>query len=123
MLPPFKLGLGGPLGNGRQHMSWVALDDLVEMIQFSLLNASLHGAANAVAPNPVTNRDFTRALGAVLKRPTPFPVPSFAIRALFGEMGQELLLSSTRAVPSRLRDAGFGFAYPEIRPALEHVLR
>jgi uncharacterized protein (TIGR01777 family) len=123
MLPAFRLGLGGRLGSGKQYMSWVALEDLAEIVHHVILDPSIHGAVNAAAPNPVTNREFTRALGAALNRPAAFVVPAFAVRALFGEMGREVLLSSTRAVPARLMEAGFTFALPELGPALAHVLR
>jgi uncharacterized protein (TIGR01777 family) len=121
MLPPFRFGVGGRLGAGKQYMSWIALDDLVDVIRFAIDSPSLHGAVNAVAPAPVTNQEFTRALGNVLKRPTLFSVPSFAVRFLFGEMGQELLLSSIRVVPGRLLASGFRFRFPEIEAALLHT--
>jgi len=121
MLPPFRFGVGGKLGNGKQYMSWIAIDDLLEVIRFAISNPSLHGAVNAVAPAPVTNQEFTRALGNVLKRPTLFSVPAFAVRFLFGEMGQELLLSSSRVIPERLLAAGFQFRFPEIETALRYA--
>lgn len=123
MLRPFRLGLGGRLGSGRQWMSWVAIDDVVAAIQHALATSTLRGPVNAVAPNPVTNSEFTRILGEVLHRPTIFPVPAFAVRLAFGEMGQELLLYSQRADPSRLRSSGCQFRHPELKPALEHLLR
>jgi hypothetical protein len=122
MLPPFRFGAGGKLGTGKQYMSWIALDDLMEVIRFAVTSPSLHGAVNAVAPAPVTNQEFTRALGNVLKRPTLFSIPAFAVRFLFGEMGQELLLSSSRVVPGRLLAAGFRFRFPEIEAALRHTI-
>jgi uncharacterized protein (TIGR01777 family) len=122
MLPPFRFGVGGRLGTGKQYMSWIALDDLLEVIRFAIASPSLHGAVNAVAPAPVTNQEFTRALGIVLKRPTLFSVPAFAVRFLFGEMGRELLLSSNRVVPGRLLAAGFRFRFPEIEVALRHAI-
>ncbi len=122
MLPPFRMGVGGRLGSGRQWMSWITLDDLVALFLFALTNDSVRGPVNAVAPNPVTNADFTRALGAVLHRPTIFPVPAFVVRTVFGEMGQELLLASNRAVPQAALAAGFNFRYPEIRGALQHIV-
>ncbi len=122
MLWPFRLGLGGRLGDGRQWMSWITLDDLVALILFALTRDSLRGPVNAVAPNPVSNTEFTRALGAVLHRPTIFPVPAFAVRTLFGEMGKELLLASNRAIPEKALASGFQFRYPELRAALEDVL-
>ncbi len=123
MLPPFKLGLGGRLGSGRQYMSWIALDDVLGAIRHALRTDSLRGPVNAVAPNPVTNAEFTRTLGQVLHRPTIFPVPAFAVRLLFGEMGQALLLTSQRVEPARLLAAGFSFKHPELKGALEAVLK
>ncbi|HXE91865.1 MAG TPA: TIGR01777 family oxidoreductase [Terriglobales bacterium] len=123
MLPPFKLGLGGRLGSGRQYMSWIALDDLLGAIQFALTQDSLRGPVNAVAPNPVTNREFTKTLGQVLHRPTIFPVPAFVVKTLFGQMGEELLLASQRVEPARLIAAGFSFTHPELKGALEAVLK
>lgn len=122
MLPPFRMGAGGRIGDGRQWMSWIALDDVVALILFALTNESLRGPLNAVAPNPVTNAEFTRVLGAVLHRPTLFPVPAFVVRTVFGQMGEELLLASNRAVPRAALAGGFQFRYPELRGALQHVL-
>ncbi len=123
MLAPFKAGLGGPLGNGRMWMSWISIDDLVRGILHCIDTESLAGPVNAVAPHPVTNRDFTKALGRVLRRPTLFPVPAPAIRLLFGEMGEALLLSSARVHPTRLSASGYHFAHPEIGVALQALLR
>ncbi len=122
MLLPFKLGLGGVVGSGQQYMSWIALDDLIGIFQHALANDSLRGPANSVAPNPVTNREFTKTLGNVLSRPTIFPMPAFAARLAFGEMADELLLSSTRVEPVRLSASGFRFAHPQLEPALRHLL-
>jgi len=121
MLPPFRLGLGGRLGNGQQWMSWIALDDLVAVIRRALDDPSMQGAYNAAAPNPVRNAAFTKTLGRVLHRWTPFPVPGFALRLLFGEMSQ-VLLGSQRVLPRRLQDADFAFAFPQLEGALRHVL-
>jgi uncharacterized protein (TIGR01777 family) len=123
MLPPFRIGVGGRLGDGRQWMAWITLDDLIALFLHALTRESMRGPVNAVAPNPVTNAEFTRALGSVLHRPTPFPVPAFAVRAAFGQMGQELLLASNRAVPQAALAGGFQFRYPEIKGALQHVLK
>jgi len=123
MLTPFKLGAGGVIGSGRQYMSWIALDDAVRAFHFALTNQSLHGPVNAVAPNAVTNRDFTRTLGRVLSRPTVFPMPAFAARLAFGEMADALLLASTRVQPARLLAGGFTFRYPDLEGALRHLLR
>lgn len=122
MLPPFRLGLGGKVGSGGQYMSWIAIDDLVAAIAHVLERPELSGAMNTVAPVPVTNLDFTRALGRALGRPTIFPLPAFAARLLFGEMADELLLASARVEPRRLLASGFSFRYREIEPALGHVL-
>jgi uncharacterized protein (TIGR01777 family) len=121
MLLPFKLGIGGRLGDGSQYMSWIAIDDLVRIIHHLIKTESMAGPVNAVAPNPVTNLEFTKTLGKVLSRPTIFPVPAFIVRAVFGEMGDALLLSSTRVEPSRLQSAGFEFKYPQLESALRHV--
>lgn len=122
MLPPFKLGLGGPLGSGEQYMSWVALDDVVGAILHALTTTSLSGPVNIVSPNPVTNRTFTKTLGQVLSRPAVVPVPAFAIKLLFGEMGEELLLASTRVEPHRLQQSEYPFRFPELEETLRHVL-
>ncbi len=123
MLPPFKMGVGGILGNGRQYMSWIALDDAVGAIHHTLITDSLRGPVNNVAPHPVTNREFTKTLGRVLKRPTLFPLPSFGLRIIFGrEMTDTLFLSSTRVEPTRLLETGYVFQYPELESALQHVL-
>ena len=122
MLLPFKLGLGGVIGSGRQYMSWIALDDLIGIFQHALANDSLRGPANAVVPNPVTNREFTQTLGKVLSRPTIFPMPAFAARLAFGEMADELLLSSARVEPAKLSASGYRFAYPQLEAALRHLL-
>ena len=122
MLTPFKFGVGGTIGSGKQYMSWIALDDLIKMIHFVLENESLRGAVNAVAPHAVTNAEFTKTLGKVLNRPTFLPVPEFAVKMLFGEMGETLLLESTRVMPKKLLDAGFEFEFPNLEAAMKHVL-
>lgn len=123
MLTPFKLGLGGRLGSGEQYMSWIAIDDVVGVVEHLLDAASLSGPVNTVAPSPVTNREFTKALGDVLSRPTLFPVPKFALRLAFGEMADTALLSSQRVEPARLKASGYVFKYPELKEALRHVLK
>jgi uncharacterized protein (TIGR01777 family) len=123
MLKPFKLGLGGRVGSGRQYMSWITLEDLVGIIKRALTDESLRGPVNAVAPNPVTNEEFTKALGHVLGRPTFMSVPAFAARLAFGEMADALLLSGARVVPARLQATDFQFAHTEIEEALRHVLK
>jgi len=122
MLPAFKAGGGGVLGSGRQYMSWITLDDAVRVIEFALKTESLAGPVNVVAPNPVTNREYTRTLGRVLKRPTFLPLPAFAIRVLFGEMGRVLLLEGQRVHPARLEQAGFSFHHVHLEDALRHEL-
>jgi uncharacterized protein (TIGR01777 family) len=122
MLFPFRMGVGGKLGGGQQYMSWIALDDAVGAIEHVLSNNTLRGPVNVVAPNSVTNREFTKTLGHVLSRPTIFPVPAFAARLVFGEMADATLLSSQRVEPARLIESGFVFKYPELEGALKHVL-
>jgi hypothetical protein len=123
MLIPFKLGVAGKVGSGNQYMSWIALDDVVGVIQYALRTAELSGPVNTVAPTPVTNLEFTKTLGRVLSRPTVLPMPAVAARLAFGEMAQELLLSGQRAVPGRLLAAGFRFRHPELEAALRSILR
>src|SRR5436309_6002437 len=123
LLVPFRLGLGGPIAEGRAWWSWIAIDDVVEVMRFALAPESMRGALNAVAPEPVRQVEFTRALGAVLRRPTPFSVPAPVLRALLGEMADEMLLASARVLPARLLAAGFRFRFPELGEALRHVLR
>lgn len=120
---PFRLGLGGTLGSGRQYMSWIAIEDLVQAIAHVLRGDDLGGPINAVSPHPVTNTEFTKALGRALHRPTLFPVPAFALRLLLGEMAQELLLASQRAEPVRLLGSGFPFRHPNLVEALEVALK
>jgi uncharacterized protein (TIGR01777 family) len=122
MLTPFKFGIGGTVGSGKQYMSWIALDDLIKIFHFALENETLRGAFNAVAPNPVTNEEFTNTLGKVLGRPTVLPMPEFAIKLLFGEMGKTLLLEGSRVVPQRLQNAGFDFEFANLEEALKHVI-
>ncbi len=122
MLPAFRMGAGGVIGTGRQYMSWIAIDDLVAAILHAIVQDSVRGPVNAVAPNPVTNREFTKTLGRVLSRPTIFPVPAFAARLAFGEMADELLLSSQRVTPAKLLASGFTFQFPDLAPALRHLL-
>lgn len=122
MLPPFRMGVGGRIGSGKQWMSWIALDDVIGGIQFALANDSMKGPVNFVAPAPVTNSEFTKTLGKVLSRPTIFPIPAFAIKLLFGEMGEALLLGGQRVAPKRLVAGGYEFSYPQLEPALAHIL-
>lgn len=122
MLTPFRMGVGGRIGTGKQWMSWIALDDVVEGLIYALTNESLRGPVNFVAPNPVTNAAFTKAMGSVLSRPTLFPVPAFAARIAFGEMADALLLSSQRVAPTRLKEADYRFSYSELEQALSALL-
>jgi hypothetical protein len=122
MLLPFKLGLGGPIGSARQYMSWISLDDLVEVIRLALENPALSGPVNATGPEPVTNREFARTLAGVLGRPAFLPAPAFAIRLALGEMGQALLLDGARVIPARLQAAGFRFRHADLEGALRAVL-
>lgn len=122
MLFPFRMGAGGRLGDGSQYVAWIALDDLLETILFLLSASALHGPVNAVAPGTLTNRDFTAVLSRVLRRPAMFPLPAFGIRVLFGEMGEQVLLSGARVIPARLTHAGFKFLYPDLTSALRHIL-
>ncbi len=115
---PFKLCLGGVIGSGKQWMSWVALEDLVQAVLFVINEPSCQGVYNVVAPHPVTNKEFTTALGKTLHRPTIFPLPAGVARVVFGEMADALMLSSTRVLPVRLERSGFIFRDPEIKHAL-----
>jgi uncharacterized protein len=121
MLSPFRLGVGGRLGTGKQWMSWIALDDLVSLLEFAIEDAALSGPVNAVAPNPVTNAVFTRELGVALHRPAILPVPAFALKLLFGEMSQ-ILLEGQRAIPQAALRAGFRFRFAELGEALRAAL-
>jgi len=122
MLPPFQIGVGGRLGSGQQWMSWIALDDVVGAIHHSLMHDELTGPVNVTAPEPVTNADFTQTLGTVLRRPTIFPIPGFAARLAFGQMAEEMLLSGQRVMPQKLVGSGYSFRFPDLEPALRHVL-
>jgi uncharacterized protein (TIGR01777 family) len=122
MLFPFKMGLGGKIGSGRQYVSWIALDDAVGAVHHALITDALSGPVNAVAPRSVTNREFTRALGRVLGRPTFFAMPAFAARLAFGEMADELLLAGNRVEPRRLLASGYPFRFADLEPALRHLL-
>jgi len=122
MLTPFRLGAGGPVGSGVQWVSWIAIDDLVGAILHALATESLAGPVNAVAPEPVTNRELARTLGRVLRRPALLPLPAVAARLLFGQMADELLLASARVEPARLRATGFTFRHARLEDALRHEL-
>lgn len=122
MLLPFLSGAGGTVGDGMQYMSWIGIDDVIGAIYHSLMNDKVNGPVNLVAPRPVNNLQFTKTLGAVLRRPTIFPLPKQIIRTIFGEMGETLLLGSTRVIPRKLEDTGYSFLYPELKDALAHQL-
>ncbi len=117
MLGPFKLGVGGKIGSGRQWMSWIHHQDVVGILLLALDNAGASGAVNATAPNPVTNAEFTKALGRVLHRPTIFPVPPFALRLRFGRVA-EVLTTGQRVLPRLAQELGYAFAFPTLDPAL-----
>ncbi|MDT4896593.1 MAG: uncharacterized protein QOH25_1670 [Acidobacteriota bacterium] len=123
MLLPFRMGVGGKLGDGKQYLSWIAIDDAVGAIEHALVNDTMRGAVNVVAPEAATNYEFTKTLGNVLSRPTIFPVPAFAARLVFGEMADATLLASQRVEPVRLKETGFAFKYPELEGALRHILK
>ncbi len=122
LLLPFRLGLGGRIGSGRQFWSWVALEDVVGAFTFALHHENVRGPVNVVSPNSSRVSEFVHALGDVLHRPTIFPLPAFAVRALLGEMGQALLLDSARVVPEKLQAVGYQFAFSKLRPALQAAL-
>lgn len=122
MILPFQLGVGGTIGSGEQYMSWVALDDVLGTVLHALRNETLRGPVNVVAPRPVTNREFTKTLGRVLRRPTVFPLPATAARLAFGEMADEMLLASERVDPARLSATQYRFHFPELESALRHTL-
>ena len=122
LLTPFRLGVGGRLGSGKQYMAWIALDDVIEVILHVLTTEALRGPVNAVAPQSVTNGEFTKTLGRVLGRPTIFPMPAFAARLAFGQMADELLLCSQRVEPAKLLASGYQFRFPDLEGALRHLL-
>ena len=124
LLPPFRLGVGGPIGRGRRYWSWITIDDLIAVFRFALEASGLAGPVNTASPNPVTNGEFARVLGRVLARPALIPVPPLLLRLLFGrEAANETILTSARLVPARLLAAGFRFRYPDLEGALRRVLR
>ncbi len=122
LLPLFRLGLGGRLGNGHQWMSWLSLEDAVAAIEFAIAQPQMSGAFNATAPHPVTNAEFTRTLGLILRRPTLLRIPSLALRAALGEMAHDALLASTRAIPERLLAAGFLFSHERLEQTLAEMV-
>ena len=123
MLPPFRMGFGGNIGDGCQWMSWIDIDDLVGAVQHVIKTETLRGPVNVVGPNPVTNAEFTKTLASVLSRPAILPMPAFAARLAFGQMGDELLLGSQRVEPAKLLASGYVFQKPELRTALEGILK
>ena len=123
MLPPFRMGVGGNIGNGRQWMSWIDISDLVGAVQHVIKTDALRGPVNGVAPNPVRNAEFTKTLASVLSRPAIFPMPAFAARLVFGQMGDELLLASQRVEPAKLTASGYVFRQPDLRHALSAILK
>lgn len=122
MLTPFRMGIGGRIGSGKQWMSWIALDDVTGAIRFMLHDSFVSGPVNFVAPFPVTNAEFTKTLGRVLSRPTLFPIPAFAVRLGFGEMADALLLSSQKVEPVVLKARGFAFRWPRLELTLRKIL-
>jgi hypothetical protein len=123
LLTPFKMGMGGKVGTGKQYISWVALEDAVSAIKLAINDQAVHGPLNVVSPNPVTNEEFTKTLGHVLNRPTALAMPAFAARLAFGEMADEMLLVSQRVMPKRLVAAGFQFRFPELEGAMKKYIR
>ena len=122
MLTPFKMGVGGKVGSGKQYISWVAIDDVVGTIILALTDESVRGPVNVVSPNPVTNEEFTKTLGEILSRPTALTIPAFAARLTFGEMADEMLLVSQRVIPKRLSEARYGFQFPGLAGAFRKYL-
>lgn len=122
MLLPFRIGLGGKTGSGRQWWSWIHIDDLVAAVNHILETQAVFGPVNVTAPNPVTNTEFTRTLASALKRPAILPLPSFAAKLAFGQFAEAGLLASARVLPKKLIDSGFEFRYPELEPALANLL-
>ncbi len=122
MLLPFRLGLGGKIGSGRQRWSWIHIEDFVDAVHHILQNDSVTGPVNMVSPNPVTNTEFTRTLAKILNRPAIFPVPVFAARLAFGELVDEGILASARVEPKRLIESGFNFKFPQLASALQDLL-
>lgn len=123
MILPFKMGGGGIIGNGNQYISWVSIADVVEIINFIIRNKNLIGPVNVTSPNPVTNHDFTKILGNALHRPTILPIPAFMARLVFGEMANELLLSSIKAMPGKLSNAGYKFQHPKLNDFFQSIFK
>ena len=122
LLPPFKMGLGGVIGSGDQYLSWISIEDLLRIIVYLLRHEEVRGPVNAVSPNPVTNREFTTALAAVLRRPAWFTIPAFAVRLFFGEMGRSTMLAGSMVFPEKLLSSGYEFLHEDLGCALESVI-
>ena len=122
LLTPFKMGMGGKVGSGRQFISWVGIDDAIQAVRLALEDASIRGPLNIVSPQPVTNEEFTKTLGHVLNRPTALAMPAFAARLAFGEMADEMLLASQKVIPKKLLNAGYKFRHPELEQTLRELL-
>jgi uncharacterized protein (TIGR01777 family) len=123
MLPAFKMGMGGPLGDGRQWVSWVSIGDVIDVIEFALTHKKLSGAVNVVAPQPLRNKEFAQTIGKALHRPEPVPVPKSMLHLMFGDFAEEALLSSTKALPEKLTQAGYTFQHPNLQTALDSILK
>jgi uncharacterized protein len=123
MLPPFRMGVGGKIGKGQQWWSWIDIEDVVGAIQHIVRTDTITGPVNLVSPNPLTNAEFTRILGATLHRPTLFPMPAYAARLAFGEMADALLLSSQRVQPAKLQSSGYAFRYSNLQQSLANILK
>jgi len=121
MLPPFRVGAGGPVGSGRQYWSWIHRQDWIDLVRFAIRDPAVAGPLNATAPAPVTNAEFARALGRVLRRPAFMPAPAFALKLLLGEMAEALLLSGQRAVPAKAERLGYAFTFTRLDEALRAV--
>lgn len=123
MLPGFKLGLGGPMGKGTQWMSWIHINDLIGIVLFAIEHRSVQGALNATAPNPVTNKSFSKTLGRTLNRPTLLAMPKFLLNLMLGEMSEALLLSGQRVIPKKILKLGYVYQFPELDSALKDVIQ
>ena len=123
MLPAFKMGMGGPLGDGQQWVSWISLADIIGIIDFTLNNKKLSGPVNVVTPEPIRNRDFVHTIGKALHRPEPVPVPKKMLHLMFGDFADEALLSSTKALPEKLTQAGYKFQHPNLQTAMDSILK
>ena len=122
MLPAFKMGMGGPLGDGQQWVSWISIADAVGAIEFALSHKKLSGPANVVSPQPIRNKEFAQTIGKILHRPEPVPVPKTMLHLMFGDFAEEALLSSTKALPEKLTQAGYKFQHPDLQAALNSIL-